>query len=392
MTKQDSDLVKDLRAQAAKAREESATFDALFSSLGEGLIAINEKGHVTRVNQAALDMLGYTESELLGEWYPEKVVMVNEDNSVVETIDRPVTQVFMTGKAISVSKYYRRKDGEKFPVFMTVSPILLRNKPIGAIEVFRDISDDIEADKMKTEFISIASHQLRTPLSAVNTYSLMLENGYAGELNEQQSTFLAVIIAATDRMNRLISTLLNITRIEAGNISVESSPIDLSILVRSIASEFEPQINQKLSLKTKIEDKIPEVNTDKLIVREIISNLVSNAIKYTPEGGLIEMSLYTDRKSIIFQVRDTGYGIPEGSKDQIFSKFYRASNAVKQEVSGTGLGLYMVKVLAEKVDGDTWFESQEGKGSSFYFSISKKGISGKSGAFKLENSRIKRRD
>src|SRR5665213_1502630 len=133
MVKNSAELIDSLRTKAAAAKEERAKIDAIFSSIGEGLIATDENGSVTRINQVALDMLGYKESEVIGEWYPEKIILVNEDGSVIETIERPMTQVFMTGKAVSSRKYYQKKNGTIFPVFITVSPIFLKGKPIGAI-------------------------------------------------------------------------------------------------------------------------------------------------------------------------------------------------------------------------------------------------------------------
>src|SRR5439155_19445387 len=135
-------------------------------------------------------------------------------------IDRPITKAFLTGKPVMEKTYFRRKDGQKVAMAVSSSPILIKGKPLGLIEVFRDITLEEEIDRMKSEFISLASHQLRTPLSAIKTYSHMLADSYMGELNSAQKKALGTIIGASDRMNELISTLLNITRIESGTIAV----------------------------------------------------------------------------------------------------------------------------------------------------------------------------
>jgi PAS domain S-box-containing protein len=208
------ELNKKLKAQATIIREERARASALIASIGEGLIATNEVGKIIQVNQAALDILDYKRKDLIDSWMPQQIIAVHEDDSPIKSIDRPIMKVFLTGKAVTEILYYRRSDGTKIPVYITASPIFLRGRPIGAIEIFRDITKDIEADKLKSEFISLASHQLRTPLSSINIYSHMLKEEYAGRLSRSQVKLLDVVLSATSRMNSLINTLLNITRVE----------------------------------------------------------------------------------------------------------------------------------------------------------------------------------
>ncbi|HUC87648.1 MAG TPA: ATP-binding protein [Candidatus Binatia bacterium] len=382
------DLVKELRLQAALAREERAKTDALFLSIGHGVIAADEHGKIIRVNQAALKLLGFKKQELIGKWFTGTIVAVREDNSPVEVLARPITQAFLSGQTISESMFYLRKDGSRVPVAVTVSPILLRNRPVGAIEIMRDTSLELQSDRMKTDFISIASHQLRTPLSAINTYSHMLSSGYVGPLSEDQASFMKIILSAVDRMNELISALLNITRIEAGSITVESEPTAVDVITKELITELKPSATEKsIKLTYRSAGATPEINSDTLLVKEIISNLLSNAIKYTPEKGSVNVSLKSNSSSIVFSVADTGYGIPASAKSLIFTKFFRADNILKTEVSGTGLGLYLIKILADHINGEVWFDSKENKGSIFYFSLPLKGSPAKTGSFRIEGKK-----
>jgi PAS domain S-box-containing protein len=379
------DLVKRLRVQAAIAREERARADALFLSIGQGVIATDEDSKIIRINQIALDMLGYRKNELIGEWFPKKVIAVYEDNTPIDQVDRPIARAFIVGEAISEHMYYKRKDGSRIPVAVTVSPILLRGKPIGAIEIFRDTTLELESDRMKTDFISVASHQLRTPLAAINTYSHMLSAGYVGELNDDQSSFMKIILSAVARMNELISTLLNITRIEAGSITVEAVPTQVRTIVEELFVEFKPQADEKkIELSLNCKKKIPIIQCDTLLVKEIYSNLLSNAIKYTPEGGSVDVELTLRGSDVVFCATDTGYGIPVSAQPLIFTKFFRADNILKTEASGTGLGLYLIKVLAENLNGEVWFKSKENKGSSFYFALPLKDSPTKIGTFRIQ--------
>ncbi|MDL2342146.1 MAG: ATP-binding protein [Patescibacteria group bacterium] len=363
----------DPQSAILQAEEQRAQAEALFNSIGEGAIATDEFGRITRINPIALDILGYKESELIGEWFPKKIVAINEDDVTVNLIDRPITKAFLTGRSVTDKIFYRKHDGQRFPVMLTVSPILLADRPIGAIEVFRDITLEEEIDRMKSEFISLASHQLRTPLSAIKTYSHMLVDGYMGDVTPAQKKSLRTIIGATNRMNELISTLLNITRIESGTIVINSRMLRVERAAEEVIKELSLAASEKnINLSMTVQGKLAtSVKTDNLILKEIISNLVSNAIKYTTEGGAVDISVRGRVKDVLITVTDNGWGIPKESHDQVFSKFFRAQNTVKRETTGTGLGLYLVKGLLERLRGTIWFESEEGKGTKFFFTLPK---------------------
>lgn len=353
--------------------EQRVLSEALFNSIGDGAIATDEFGKITRINPTALRILGFNEREMIGAWFPKKIVSLHENGEPVSLIDRPITRAFLTGKTIIEKTYYRKKNGQSIPVAITVSPIMLQGKPVGAIEVFRDITLEYEIDRMKSDFISLASHQLRTPLSAIKTYSHMLIDGYMGEINPAQKKSLRTIVSGANRMNELISTLLNITRIESGNVTVTPKIVDAEKLAEEVikehslaASDREISIDLHASSKQR-----PTIYTDALLFKEVLSNLVSNAIKYTPEEGNVVIDIRNRRYDILFAVTDNGMGIPKYSQEQIFTKFFRAHNVVKQETSGTGLGLYLVKGLVDALGGKIWFESTEGKGTTFYVTLAK---------------------
>lgn len=351
--------------------EQRAEAEAVFTSIGDGAIATDEFGRITRVNPMALQILGYAAKELIGEWFPRKIVAATFDNRAVNLIDRPITKAFLTGRSITEKMLYRRKNGSYVPVTLTVSSILSGGRPIGAIEVFRDITLDEEIDRMKSEFISLASHQLRTPLSAIKTYSHMLVDGYMGELAPEQKKALRTIIGASNRMNELISTLLNITRIESGTIAITPKQLQMDRLAEEVLREVSLlAADRAIELTLKRSGKASTtIRSDNMIVKEILTNLVSNAIKYTPENGKVVVDIKPRKSDIVVTVTDTGWGIPEQAQEQIFSKFFRAHNIVKRETTGTGLGLYLVKGLLDELGGQIWFESEESKGTSFSFSL-----------------------
>jgi PAS domain S-box-containing protein len=352
-------------------REQRAEAEALFTSIGDGAISTDEFGRITRVNPAAQRLLGYSEEELLGTWFPKKIVAVTFEDKPINLIDRPITKAFLTGKPVSEKTYYRGKDGQKLAVAVNASPILLNGKPLGAIEVFRDITFEQEVDRMKSEFISLASHQLRTPLSAIKTYAHMLFDGYMGPVKTSQKQTLRSIIGASDRMNELISTLLNITRIESGTIEIRPKTLRIDKLAEEVVKELALMANSKsISLSVSVKGKATTtLKSDALIVKEIMINLISNAIKYTPDNGNVSLVIRPHQANVVVEVRDSGWGIPKHAQDQVFSKFFRAHNVVKRETTGTGLGLYLVRGLVEALGGTIWFVSDEEKGTTFSFSL-----------------------
>lgn len=351
--------------------EKQAEMEALFTSIGDGAITTDEFGKITRVNPRARQILGFSEKEMIGEWFPNRIIAVNENNKPLNMIDRPITKAFLTGKTISEKCIYRTKKGKLIPVNLSVSPILIDSKPLGAIEVFRDITLEEEVDRMKSEFISLASHQLRTPLSAIKTYSHMLIEGYMGEVNTDQKKSLKTIIGATNRMNELISTLLNITRMESGTIRVSLKNIEVQNIIDEVVEEV-GLLAKDRSIAIKVSSRssnLAPIRTDPLLLKEILINLMTNAIKYTPENGEIKFSAKQISKNITFCVSDSGWGIPEDVQDQIFSKFFRAQNIVKRETTGTGLGLYLVKGLVEALNGNIRFKSKPKQGTKFFVEI-----------------------
>ncbi len=351
---------------------DSARLEALFASIGEGVIATDEAGNITRINNTALRLLDIRRRDVLHKHFPSAIIATHNNGTPLGIYERHIVRAFQTGKTIHARTMYQQQSGALLPVQVTVAPILLRGRPIGAIEIFRDLTAEIENDKLKSDFISIASHQLRTPLSAINMYTRMLQNGMAGPLTADQLPYVDTVLLSVKRMNTLINTLLNITRIEAGGITLKLDTLQLDNLAREVLAEFIPAAEAKnITLTAKLPRSMRPTYTDNLLVKEVCGNLLSNAIKYTPEGGRVTLELSETPKDILWRVTDTGYGIPARDQKNIFLKFFRASNITRMDVGGTGLGLYLIKTITESLGGELWFESVENKGSTFYFTIPK---------------------
>lgn len=241
--------------------------------------------------------------------------------------------------------------------------------------IVTDITQEIEIDKVKTEFVSLASHQLKTPLTSIRWYAELLSDS----LSDDSREFIQEIQKSTGRMINLVNSLLNVSRLELGSFAITPSNFNLRNMIKDLESEFKGIIkDKKIKFIVKIDKKIPEMYIgDEVLIRVIFQNIFSNAIKYTQNKGVIEVSLsikkevsFQDKSirsnNILLSVKDSGIGIPEKQKDKIFTKLFRADNVYDVDTDGTGLGLYLVKSILKEIHGDIWFSSHQNQGTTFY--------------------------
>lgn len=227
-------------------------------------------------------------------------------------------------------------------------------------------------DETKDEFISMASHQLRTPLTSVKGYVSMVLEGDAGELNDMQKKLLEQSFASSQRMVYLIADLLNLSRLRTGKFVIEAKPTNLADVIESEVNQLKiSAAGRNLTLDYKKPDNFPEIMLDETKIRQVIMNFADNAIYYTPSGGSIDIKLKQTKDSVEFTVNDNGIGIPPEEQRHLFNKFYRAKNAQKARPDGTGLGLFMAKKVIIAQGGAVVFKSVENKGSTFGFTFSK---------------------
>ncbi len=361
-----NDVTKGLRQ--AKAKDE-----ALLLSIGEGLVATGKDGNIIFVNRAFESMLGWKEEEVQGKLFLNLVHMFDENGKEIQKDNRPFYSALQTKNSkdfkskTTTNMYYRHRDGNIFPVAITISPIVVEGEMMGVVEVFRDITREKEIDKEKTEFVSLASHQLRTPLSSVNWYTEMLLAGDAGKLTKKQKEYADEIFQGTQRMVRLVNDLLNVSRLELGTFSVNPETVDVVAAAFDAIDEQKQHIKlKKIKVTTDFPDERPlEMEADPKLLHMIFQNLLSNSIKYTGEKGHINLAVFKNGKEILIEVSDNGIGIPKNEQSKIFTKLFRADNVKEQDMEGTGLGLYIIKSIVEKSGGSIRFESTEGEGTKF---------------------------
>ena len=377
-----------------KEKNKAESLAMIVRDANEPIVSQDLDGTVLSWNHGAEDLYGYSPEEVVGKSI--KIIIPEDKHKEYEDI----MNTTITAPMVKIEHYQtirKKKDGTLVEVAISVSPIKDSDqKVVGLSVITLDITKEKQIDKAKTEFVSLASHQLRTPLSSINWYTEMLLSGDAGKLNDEQKKYLEEVYTGNQRMVSLVNALLNVSRLELGTFIVEPELINLIVLIQDVVKEQKPQIDEKkLNFIEKHSDNLPKINVDPRLIRIVFQNLLSNAVKYTPENGTISFNINfikngenadgkkVDEDSIAISISDTGYGIPENQQNKVFSKLFRADNIRAKETEGTGLGLYIVKAVVENSGGKIWFESAEDKGTTFYITLPIVGMKKKVGVAEI---------
>lgn len=360
-------VLEDLQIEKESLAHAKAKDEAILESLGEGLVAVDNDKKIMVINKTAMSMLGWEMTDLIGKVITD-LPLVDEMNNLIPLSERPTTIALNTGKITKVTYFFVRKNKTKFPMAITATPIKLKGKTLGLIEIMRDVTVERGIDKAKSEFVSLASHQLRTPLTTISWYTEMILNGDVGLVTPDQKKYLEEIYQGNQRMIELVNTLLDVSRIELGTFKIEPKETDIVALAESVLDEQKQKIEtKKLILVKKFDKKVTLFQTDPKLLRMVLQNILSNSIEYTATSGRIDFFIsLDDKKNLLIKVSDTGYGIPKNQQNQIFTKLFRADNVRDKETNGTGLGLYIVKSIIENSGGKIWFDSEENRGTTFY--------------------------
>ncbi len=270
--------------------------------------------------------------------------------------------------------------------------------------VAQDVSKHQELSRAKTDFVAIASHQLRTPLSIIKWYIDFIVSGDAGGLNKEQQKYLKEAYASNERLIELVNALLDVSRIDVGTFAIEPEPTSITERAEEALKKFAKEIKEKKIHIEKRYDVIPQINLDPRLTKIFFENILSNAVKYTPDKGTIQIVIRKTEKDILIKISDSGCGIPREQQPKIFTKMFRADNVKKIESVGTGLGLYITKAIIEKSGGKIWFQSpsfdllldphnknsqipidKQNQGTTFFVTIPLKGMHKRIGTKRLDS-------
>ncbi len=353
---------RDLAEALAREHAELNKNQAILEGIADGVIVFDCHGRAIVANPAIGRILERSTDEILGadiERLMGSRVTIQDRNKVLELLwqresHRSSLKFVWGTRILSVSFA---------PVHSPTGEV------IGMVGVFRDVTGEAEVDRLKSDFVSIVSHELRTPLTSIKGYLDLVLMGAAGPVNKQQASFLEIAKANADRLNALVSDLLDISRIESGKAVLDLKVTSLSEIIDQVARGLEHEFEARgLTLKLDVPANLPEILADPVRVAQILSNLLSNAYKYTQNGGATIRARLTSN-AIQVDVSDTGIGISKEDQEKIFGRFFRAEDNLVRQQPGTGLGLNITKSLVEMHGGRIWLESEPGKGTTFSFTL-----------------------
>ncbi len=366
---QAEDLGNLLRAQQI----ESSRSTAMLEGVGDGVLVTEKQNQITLFNDAAEQMLQLDRSQVMGKSLEEFVGLFGTAaKSWMDTIRSWSSKDLEPQNLEMYQERLFLDDGRVLSVHL--SPVQDRGEFLGTISIFRDITHQVEVDRLKSEFVATVSHELRTPMTPIKGYVDFLLMGGAGNLNEQQLEFVRIIKTNIDRLSILVDDLLDVSRIEAGKVSLNFQPIDLREVVDE-AVQTVLQLSEEEQRPVKIDIQIPEdlpsVYGDLERVRQIVANLMDNSYKYSPENSTIVVRALKQGNTIQLDLVDEGIGIYPDEQSKIFERFYRGEHQMVMETPGTGLGLPIVKELVELHKGKIWVTSSgvPGEGSTFSLTL-----------------------
>jgi PAS domain S-box-containing protein len=352
---------------------ETSRSQAILEAVADGVLVTDANRVITLFNISAENILGLDREKVMGrslenfiglfgkagQPWVQTIRTWSEDPSTYKPGDTYAEQIELDDRRV---------------VSVHLSPVLLRNDFLGKVSIFRDITHMIELDRLKSEFVATVSHELRTPMTSIKGYVEILLMGAAGVLSDQQMHFLQVVRTNTERLAILVNDLLDISRIEAGRVTLSMQPLDMYEIVRQSVATITQRVqdeNRPMQIEADLQPDLPSAFGDQERVRQILDNLMENAYQYTPESGSILVRVYPVKGEIQVDVKDNGIGIMVEDQPRIFERFFRGEDPLVLATSGTGLGLSIVKHLVEMHNGHIWFESSgiPGQGSTFSFTI-----------------------
>ena len=364
-----------LKSAVEKLTEEEKKMTAIVNSIAEGLILVDSSNRVLHINPAAERLLDLSadniDKDITEIIQNEELIHIFEEDQRQILQHKPTEQIPSKDEGINlISEITLARYNEKLVLRIIASPFLNENGLIlGTVYLFDDITREKEIDQMKSDFISLVSHELRTPLTSIIGFVSFILDGKAGAINDRQRNSLARVQRQSKRLAALINDLLDISRIESGRIQMEQESISLLEIVTQRLEEIRPQADEKsIRLVLTAPESIPDILGDEARMGQVFTNLIGNAIKFTPNNGEVSVKVEADGNLLHVEVIDTGPGIPAEERQKIFDKFYQLSDISTRQQGGSGLGLSITKSIVEAHGGKLWIDDgNQGKGSNFQF-------------------------
>jgi len=352
-------MAEQINGKIEKLNQERAKLDAVFLSMFEGIMVTDEKSRILLINPS-LAKIFLINSPAEGK-RPLEIIRNTAVQDVVDSVINDRRRIL--GEEVTINQ------PEEKTLKVNAAPIIRQDKLEGAILVFHDISELRKLEKVRQDFVANVSHELRTPVSSIKGYAETLLD-WAIDDKKNVREYVDIIHQNSDRLIRLIDDLLNLSKIESGKMPMVLLPVDMAVvLARSVTVLEKLRLEKAISLRVDAAQDLPKALADEQRLSQVLVNLLDNAIKYTPHGGAITVSISLEDKFIQVSISDTGIGIPAQDLPRIFERFYRVDKARSRELGGTGLGLSIVRHIIQAHSGQVWVQSELGRGSTFSFTV-----------------------
>lgn len=363
--------------------------DNILESVSDGIVVIDLKGRVTMINSAAGLLAGWSTKDALGIDHRSVFQFCDVKGKPYDDAANPLSKLLRTGKPYrdSDAMLITKGSEKRISVSVSVSPLVSQGQLSGAVGVLRDVSEEKNAERQRAEFISTASHEMRTPVAAIEGYLALAMNAKVTNIDEKARDYLAKAHESTQHLGSLFQDLLTSAKAEDGRLISHPEMIEMGSFLRKLTEDLK-FVAEKKNLdveyvvgtsgasvngntetgSVRVVQPLYNVYADPERIREVITNLFDNAVKYT-ESGKISIGLTGDDDIVQVYVRDTGNGIPSEDLPHLFQKFYRVDNSSTRTIGGTGLGLFICRKIIEMYNGRIWVESEQQKGSTFYINL-----------------------
>ncbi len=370
-------LTRDQKEELSKLldvqRVETSRSRSILEAIADGVLVTDQHGEITLFNHSAERILDTKRVEVIGRSIDHFSGLFDGIAMAwIDTIRTWMQEPHSFNPMNTFSEQVNLDNGNV--VSVNLAPVMNNGRFYGTVSVFRDITHLIEVDRLKSEFVATVSHELRTPMTSIKGYVDILLMGVAGDLGEQQLRFLNVVQQNTERLTILVNDLLDLSRIEAGQINLTFEPLDLRFLINEVMEEINRLTiteNKNMQFNIELPMDLPPIKGDPERIRQVFINLLGNSFHYTPNNGMVIVKARCIGEELQVDISDNGIGIPPKEQDRIFDRFYRGENHMVIATAGTGLGLSIVAKLINMHHGRIWVQSSgiEGEGSTFSFTL-----------------------
>lgn len=370
-------------------RDETQRFKAIIDAIEDGVVLIDDQRHILLMNPGAGTLCGWVPDEAVGINATTVIKFVHEKEQPLEDDKNPINQVFTTGHSLKNNNLFLlSRDNKQLSIAVNVSPLIDdQAQVIAAVIVIRDVTKERAEEQQRADFISTASHEMRTPVAAIEGYLSLALNNKVANIDSRARDYLEKAYSSTQHLGKLFQDLLTSAKAEDGRLTSHPTVLELGEFMEKLSNDLKLVANKSSlevefrgSSDTSINATSEKAGGERVVrplyyvyadpdrLREVITNLFDNAVKYTPEGK-ISLGITGNDQVVQCYVRDTGPGIPAEDLPHLFQKFYRVDNSATRTIGGTGLGLFICRKIIELYKGQIWAESTLGKGSTFYFNL-----------------------